>query len=333
MVTPQDILLQVSSLKKYFPVTRGLVFRRTIAVKRAVDGVSFDIKAGESLCLVGESGSGKTTTANLVLRIIDATEGKIAFQGADISELKEESLKDYRKNVAAIFQDPFTSLDPRMNVARIVAEPLDVHRLGDRASRRKRVKELLVKVGLREEDAQKYPHQFSGGQRQRIAIARALALSPLLIVADEPLSALDVSLQATIINLLKDLQEELNLSYLFITHDLSVVRHIAHRIAVMYLGRIVECGKTEQVFQQPRHPYTKGLLSSIPVLGKRFDWERNTYALRGEIPSLVRLPSGCRFSSRCPFVNDCCRSVEPQLTGDVDHMAACHYWEELSEST
>ncbi len=304
-------LLEVTNLAKHF----GAV--------RAVDGVTFGIGEGETLALVGESGCGKSTTGRCVLRLIEPTSGGVTFSGVDVLSLRGKPLREKRRRMQIVFQDPFSSLNPRMRVGQAVGEPLRVHGLGSKVEIGERVRELLGFVGLRPGDADRLPHELSGGQRQRVGIARALALEPKLIVADEPVSALDVSVQAQIVNLMRDLQEKLGIAYLFISHDLSVVRHIAHRTAVMYLGRIVEVGATEQLFEDPRHPYTKALLSAVPVPDPTR--QRQRIVLTGDLPESHEIPPGCRFHPRCPYVMDECRTVDPGFRpcGEARE-AACH---------
>jgi oligopeptide transport system ATP-binding protein len=321
-------LLEVEDLARHYPVKRGLVLSKTVGVVRAVDGISFKLGRGETLALVGESGCGKSTTARLVLRLIDPSAGIVRFEGMDITDLQGEPLRKLRRRMQIVFQDPFASLNPRMTVGEILEEPLIVHEIGDRTERRARVNQLLGLVGLAPYHAQRYPHEFSGGQRQRVGIARALAVEPSLVVCDEPVSALDVSIQAQVVNLLKDLQARLGLSYLFIAHDLAVVKHMADRVAVMYLGQIVEIAPKDALFAEPRHPYTRTLLAAIP----RPDPHRDTHrqVAGGDVPSPMNPPSGCRFHTRCPFVIDRCRSEMPALTKWADnHLTACHRAAEL----
>jgi len=321
-------LLEVENLAKHYPVRRGLVMAKTVGTVRAVDGISFSLQRGETLALVGESGCGKSTTARLVLRLIEPTTGSIRFEGTDITTLAGAPLRRLRRRMQIVFQDPFASLNPRMTVGDILEEPLIVHDIGDRTARRARVAELLDVVGLAQYHAQRYPHEFSGGQRQRIGIARALAVEPALVVCDEPVSALDVSIQAQVINLLKDLQGRLGLSYLFIAHDLAVVKHTANRIAVMYLGRIVEVANKETLFENPRHPYTRTLLSAIPRPDPRRRGNRQLPG--GDVPSPMDPPPGCHFNTRCPFVTERCMTEAPELRElESGHRSACHYAETL----
>ena len=315
-------LLRLENVTKYFDVGGG--FMRKAATLKAVDGVSFSIQEGETFGLVGESGCGKTTLSQTVVRLLEPTEGRIILEGQDISHLSPRRLKPFRRQMQMIFQDPFSSLDPRMTVRSIIDEPLRNFGVGNGKERDERVQELLRKVGLNAYFANRYPHEFSGGQRQRIGIARALALQPKLILCDEPVSALDVSIQAQVLNLLRDLQDEFGLTYLFIAHNLAVVAHISDRIGVMYLGKLVELAPTEQVTNNPRHPYTKALLSAIPVADRRLRRER--IILKGEIPSPLRPPSGCRFRTRCPIAAERCSVEEPPLRQlESGHWAACHF--------
>ena len=320
-------VLEAEGLAKHYPIRRGLLSRASGTV-RAVDGVSFQVMPGETLALVGESGCGKSTTARLALRLIEPTSGTVRFEGQDITALHGAPLRALRRRMQIVFQDPFASLNPRMTVRDILEEPLIVHAIGDRTARQTRVAELLGLVGLAPYHAARYPHEFSGGQRQRIGIARALAVEPALVVLDEPVSALDVSIQAQVVNLLDDLQRRLGLSYLFIAHDLAVVKHVADRVAVMYLGRIVETGPKDQVFADPRHPYTRLLLSAIP----RPDPHRRLarQAAQGDLPSPANIPTGCRFHTRCPFVIPRCRTEDPALLPTSPaHLSACHRAAEL----
>jgi peptide/nickel transport system ATP-binding protein/oligopeptide transport system ATP-binding protein len=319
--------LEVRDLAKHFVAKRSLL-GRPLASVRAVDGVSLAVQPGETLALVGESGCGKSTLGRLVMRLVEPTAGRVLLGGTDVTDLPEGGMRPHRRQVQLIFQDPFASLNPRMNVGQILAEPLMLHRIGTAAERPARVAALLERVGLRPEQAARYPHEFSGGQRQRIVIARALAVEPKVIVCDEPVSALDVSIRAQILNLLKELQARLGLAYVFISHDLSVVRHIADRVAVMYLGRIVETGTTDQVFDDPRHPYTRALLSAIPVASPTA--RRDRRPLEGDVPSPLNPPPGCHLHTRCPHAREICRTDRPPLDDDgTAHPAACHLWREL----
>ena len=315
-------LVEARGLTKHFPITRGVLISREVGAVRAVDGVDFAIARGRTLGLVGESGCGKSTTGRMLIRLIEPTRGTIRFEGEPIEGLPVERLKAVRREMQIIFQDPFGSLNPRMTVQDIIAEPLVVHRWRGRAEQSARVRELLEVVGLASYHAERYPHEFSGGQRQRIGIARALALNPKFIVCDEPVSALDVSIQAQIINLMQDLQAELELTYLFISHDLGVVKHIADRVAVMYLGQIVEIADKQRLYAAPRHPYTQALMASIPV--PRPGRRRARQVVRGDVPSPSDPPAGCRFHTRCPHVMEVCRRIEPRLLGEPSHAAACH---------
>lgn len=306
-------LLKVENLKTYFPIYRGMLVHKRIANVRAVDGVSFDLKEGEVLGLVGESGCGKSTLGRTVLHLIEATEGKIFFQGQDLTQLPSRELAKKRPELQMIFQDPYASLDPRMTVFSALAEPLLVHKKAKSSTVTEKVAALLQEVGLSPNSMHKYPHEFSGGQRQRISIARALSLNPKLIVADEPVSALDVSIQSQIINLLRELQHKHHLTMVFISHDLSVVRYISNRVAVMYLGKIVEIGDTERVFQKPLHPYTQALLSAIPIPDPEKEKSRKRILLEGDPPSAISPPQGCRFHRRCPFAIEACSHEEPEL--------------------
>ncbi len=314
-------LLEVKNLKKYFPI-KGGVLSKTIGNVFAVDGVSFALKKGETLGLVGESGCGKTTTGRLILRLIELTEGEIYFEGQEISRLPKTAMRALRRNMQIIFQDPYASLNPRMTVGKILAEPLKIHHVAKGKAREDRVTELLEKVGLHADHRRRYPHEFSGGQRQRIGIARALALNPKLIVADEPVSALDVSIQAQVINLLEDLKREFGLSYLFIAHDLSVVEYMSDRVAVMYLGKIVELAASDQLYNNPKHPYTQALLSAVPIPDPRNEKKRQI--LQGDVPSPINPPNGCHFHTRCPYRTDECTQFEPAFTDTGNgHFVAC----------
>lgn len=317
-------LLVVSNLKKYYPITGG-VLGSEIGVVKAVDGISFTIRRGETLGLVGESGCGKSTTGRALLRLIEPTSGEVYFDGVNVTALKADEMRKMRRDMQIVFQDPFASLNPRHNIAKILEEPLIVHGIGSSAERKKRVEQMLEVVGLNSYHARRYPHQFSGGQRQRIGIARALMLNPKLIVADEPVSALDVSIQSQVLNLMQDLQREMGLTYLFIAHDLSVVRHISDRVGVMYLGRIVELTTSSQLYSKPLHPYTQALLSAVPIPDP--DDVRERVILQGDVPSPANPPSGCTFHTRCPHAAEECRTVRPafQDVGD-GHYVACHLY-------
>jgi peptide/nickel transport system ATP-binding protein/oligopeptide transport system ATP-binding protein len=316
-------LLEVRNLKKHFPIHKG-VFSRVSGQVYAVDGVSFEIGRGETLGLVGESGCGKSTVGRTLLKLLEPTDGTIRVGGEDITHLGAEAMLPYRRRMQMIYQDPYASLNPRMSAGEIVGEPLIIHDVGTPQERREKVAALFERVGLRPEAMLNYPHEFSGGQRQRIGIARALALSPDLIVGDEPVSALDVSIQAQIINLLMDLQDEFKLSYLFVAHDLAVVEHISHRVAVMYLGRIVEMTDKQSLFEMPLHPYTEALLSAVPI-PKASARRRNRVILKGDVPSPINPPSGCHFHARCPYAMPRCRTDVPALREvKPGHWAACH---------
>ena len=319
-------LLRTEGLVKHFPVPRGL-FRRSNAVVHAVDGVSFELAAGQTMALVGESGCGKSTVGRLLLRLLEPTAGKIWFNGEDLTGLSPSAMRARRRELQIIFQDPYSSLNPRMTVGQTLMEPMGLHGLA-RGRQRERAVELLDLVGLAPQYLQRYPHEFSGGQRQRIGIARALAVEPKLIVCDEPVSALDVSIQAQVVNLLQDIQRRLGLSYVFIAHDLAVVKHIASQVAVMYLGQIVEHADKDNLFARPRHPYTHALLSAIPL--PEPGRVRNEVMLQGDVPNPITPPSGCRFRTRCPHARQRCADEVPLLQGEPGHQVACHFWREIA---
>ena len=328
-VTTSSPFLRVENLAVHFPVIEGVIFQKQVGSVKAVDGVSFELARGETLGLVGESGCGKSTTALAILRMLEPTAGRIIFEGEDITALGQKALRPIRRRMQMVYQDPFGSLNPRMKVRNIIGEPLVVHKIaGTREQYRARVDELMDLVGLHRDMASRYPHEFSGGQRQRIGIARALALEPRLLICDEAVSALDVSIQAQVVNLLMDLQEKLGLTYLFIAHDLSVVRHICNRVAVMYLGRIVEVADCDELFRDPKHPYTEALLAAVPVPDPVIEASRPQQLIVGEVPSVQNPPSGCRFHPRCPKVLPECSQVEPVLQRSSDRrMVSCHLYD------
>ncbi|MGB3346935.1 MAG: dipeptide ABC transporter ATP-binding protein [Candidatus Humimicrobiia bacterium] len=320
-----NVLLEVKNLKKYFPVTTGIVIQRHVGDVKAVDGISFYVKRGETLGLVGESGCGKTTTGRVILQLEKPTAGDVLFEGENLCKISGEKLRKMRRKMQIIFQDPYASLNPRLMVGDIIGEPLFVHNVAKGKKLKKRVRELLKIVGLNPYFITRYPHEFSGGQRQRIGVARALALNPSFIVCDEPISALDVSIQAQIMNLLEDLQNEFNLTYLVIAHDLSVVRHISDRVAVMYLGKLVESTESIELYKNPKHPYTEALLSAVPIPDPIVEEKRKRIILKGDVPSPVNPPKGCNFNTRCPVVMDICKEEEPEYKEiSTEHWVACH---------
>jgi oligopeptide transport system ATP-binding protein len=323
-LAPGDALLKIEGLKMHFPITRGMILQRQVGAVQAVDGIDFTIKKGETLGLVGESGCGKSTAGRAILQLYKPTAGRVIFKGVDITKLGKSELRALRKQMQMIFQDPYASLNPRMTVGDIIAEPLRVHALAAGQARQERVRELLHTVGLNPYFANRYPHEFSGGQRQRIGIARALAVHPDFIVADEPISALDVSIRAQIINLMEDLQAEFGLTYLFIAHDLSVVRHICDRVAVMYLGKIVELADRTDLYERPLMPYTRALLSAVPIPDPIAESKRERIILTGDVPSPINPPRGCHFHTRCPIAIAACREIDPPLEQKAPgHWAAC----------
>lgn len=327
-MTEANVLLRVSQLVKHFPLTKGIILQKQIGAVRAVDGVSFDVARGETLGLVGESGCGKSTTGRAILQIFRPTSGSVNFDGVDLVNLKSRELRLMRRKMQMIFQDPYASLNPRMTVDEIVSEPLLIHQVASGLEIESRVANLLEMVGLNPSFANRYPHEFSGGQRQRIGIARALALQPSFIVCDEPISALDVSIQAQVVNLLEDLQKEFNLTYLFIAHDLSMVRHISNRVAVMYLGIIVELANRDDLYIEPLHPYTQALLSAVPIPDPVVDAGRERIILTGDVPSPTNPPSGCRFRTRCRFAEAICAEQQPDFREvQAGHFVACHFAE------
>ena len=325
-------LVDVRDLKMYFPLTQGIIMQRVIGYVRAVDGISFSIARGQTLGLVGESGSGKTTIGRTIVRLYKPTAGQILFGDKDLATLGGEELRQVRQQVQMIFQDPFASLNPRFTIGSLIAEPMHIYKIASNAEIRERTLELLRVVGLRSEYIDRYPHEFSGGQRQRIAVARALSINPEFVIADEPVSALDVSIRAQVLNLLQRLQEQFNLTYLFVSHDLSVVRHVADRIAVMYLGKIVELSDRDELYAAPKHPYTKALLSAIPIPDPQIEKRRRRIILSGDLPSPIKIPSGCRFHTRCPMAQDICSEIEPvyEAKEGHEHYAACHFSEKVT---
>ena len=328
----KEILVEVKNLKKHFPIMRG-VLRRQVGAVQAVDGVTFNIYKGETLGLVGESGCGKSTTGRTILQLLEPTAGQVSYAGQELTGLNRNEMRKARRHMQMIFQDPYASLNPRMSVGSIIGEPLSIHNIGDSSSRKERIQELLKVVGLNPYFINRYPHEFSGGQRQRIGIARALATNPDFIVADEPISALDVSIQAQVVNLMDDLKEELGLTYLFIAHDLSMVRYISDRVAVMYLGRIVELSNRNEVFDHPLHPYTQALLSAIPIPDPEKEAKRQRLILEGDVPSPANPPSGCRFHPRCSYATEICKEEDPVFrnlgSDSAPHLVACHHAEKF----
>jgi len=325
-------LVDVRDLKMHFPLTRGIIFQKVVGHVRAVDGVSFSIEKGQTLGLVGESGSGKTTIGRTIVRLYKPTTGQILFGDTDLAKLGGEELRQIRRRVQMVFQDPYASLNPRYTIGSLIAEPMNIYNVGSSNEIREKTAELLSVVGLRAEYIDRYPHEFSGGQRQRIAVARALAINPEFIVLDEPVSALDVSVRAQVLNLLQRLQKQFELTYLFVSHDLSVVRHVADRIAVMYLGKIVELSDRDELYAAPKHPYTQALLSAVPIPDPKVEKRRQRVILSGDLPSPINIPSGCRFHTRCPMAQQICREVEPAFEAKEgrQHYAACHFSEEVS---
>jgi oligopeptide transport system ATP-binding protein len=322
-----DVLLDVEGLYMHFPLTQGILFQRKVGAVQAVDGISFQVTKGETLGLVGESGCGKSTAGRAILQLYKPTGGSVTFQGKDLVKLDGGDMRKMRRHLQMIFQDPYASLNPRMTVGSIISEPMQIHNLVPKKQRNERVQELLQTVGLNPYFANRYPHEFSGGQRQRIGVARALAANPAFIVADEPVSALDVSIQAQIINLLEELQEQFGLTYLFIAHDLSVVRHISDRVAVMYLGKFMELADRNSIYDDPLHPYTKALLSAVPVPDPIIEKKRERIILTGDVPSPINPPSGCHFHTRCPYVMDVCKKIEPRFVDQGGgHYVACHLY-------
>ncbi len=320
-------LLDVKNLVMHFPLTQGIIFQRKVGAVQAVDGISLTVKRGETLGLVGESGCGKSTTGRAILQLYKPTSGEVNFNGKDLTKLDSGEMRKMRRHLQMVFQDPYASLNPRMTVGNIVSEPMQIHKLVPKNERTQRVQELLQTVGLNPYFANRYPHEFSGGQRQRVGIARALAANPDFIVCDEPVSALDVSIQAQVVNLLEDLQEQFGLTYLFIAHDLSVVRHISDRVAVMYLGKIVELADRNELYDDPLHPYTKALLSAVPIPDPVIEKRRERIILTGDVPSPINPPSGCHFHTRCPYVMDVCKKIDPIFADQgQNHFVACHLY-------
>ena len=327
-------LVDIRDLKMYFPLTQGIVLQRVVGFVRAVDGVTFSIERGQTLGLVGESGSGKTTIGRTIVRLYKPTAGQILFGDQDLAKMAGESLRQMRRRIQMVFQDPFASLNPRYTIGSLIAEPMQIYSIGSNHEIRERTVELLRVVGLRPEYIDRYPHEFSGGQRQRIAVARAMAINPEFVIADEPVSALDVSVRAQVLNLLQRLQRQFHLTYLFVSHDLSVVRHVADRIAVMYLGKIVELADRDELYAAPKHPYTKALLSAVPIPDPQIEKRRQRIILSGDLPSPINIPSGCRFHTRCPMAQQICHEVEPAFERKEgrEHYSACHFAETVSPS-
>jgi oligopeptide/dipeptide ABC transporter ATP-binding protein len=327
-----ETLIDIQDLKMHFPLTQGIILQRTIGYVRAVDGVSFSIGRGKTLGLVGESGSGKTTIGRTIVRLYKPTAGQILFKGQNLSKLEGEPLRQVRRRVQMVFQDPYASLNPRFTIGSLIAEPMHIYKIGTGREIHEKTMELLRVVGLRPEYVDRYPHEFSGGQRQRIAVARALSINPDFVIADEPVSALDVSIRAQILNLLLRLQKQFHLTYLFVSHDLSVIRHVADRIAVMYLGKIVELADREELYAAPKHPYTQALLSAVPIPDPQVERKRQRIILSGDLPSPINIPSGCRFHTRCPLAQPICREVEPAFEAKDGnrHYAACHFAERVT---
>ncbi|HLQ29973.1 MAG TPA: dipeptide ABC transporter ATP-binding protein [Ktedonobacteraceae bacterium] len=325
-------LIDVRGLKMHFPLTRGIILQRIVGHVRAVDGVDFTIQRGQTMGLVGESGSGKTTIGRTIVRLYKPTAGQILFGDQDLATMHGEELRQIRRRVQMVFQDPFASLNPRFTIGSLIAEPMHIYNLGSSSEIRDKTAELLRVVGLRPEYIDRYPHEFSGGQRQRIAVARALSINPEFVIADEPVSALDVSVRAQVLNLLQRLQKQFDLTYLFVSHDLGVVRHVADRIAVMYLGKIVELSDRDELYASPKHPYTQALLSAVPIPDPKIEKHRKRIILSGDLPSPINIPSGCRFHTRCPMAQQICREVEPAFERKEgrEHYAACHFSEEVT---
>ena len=327
-------LIDVRDLKMHFPLTQGIIFQHVVGYVRAVDGISFNIERGQTLGLVGESGSGKTTIGRTIVRLYKPTTGQILFGDKDLATMEGEQLRMARQRIQMIFQDPYASLNPRYTIGSLIAEPMYIYKVASGSEIHERTVELLRVVGLRPEYIDRYPHEFSGGQRQRIAVARALSINPEFIIADEPVSALDVSIRAQVLNLLQRLQQQFDLTYLFVSHDLSVVRHVADRIAVMYLGKIVELSDRDELYAAPKHPYTKALLSAVPIPDPQIEKKRKRIILSGDLPSPINIPSGCRFHTRCPMAQQICREVEPAFEKKEgrEHYAACHFSEFVTQN-